>query len=113
VPSERQTLGLGTTIYAAPEQKRNKDGSYDYRVDIYSLGIILFELFFPFNTFSEYSVNLENIKKRRMLPDNLTKRWPKLAELILQLTCESPVHRPSAIENILQLFSQVFSHTSD
>lgn len=56
VPSvgESITGGVGTTFYRAPEQEgtlpRGKGGvdtGYNVQADIYSLGIILFELFHP------------------------------------------------------------------
>jgi serine/threonine protein kinase len=45
------TAGVGTRSYASPEQM--KGGSdYDSSTDIYSLGIILFELCYPMYTVS-------------------------------------------------------------
>ena len=52
---ESMTGGVGTTFYRAPEQegrqflnkKGGSDGSYNVRADIFSLGVILFEMFFP------------------------------------------------------------------
>jgi len=45
------TTGVGTTLYVAPEQemKRSKRGevSYDSKADIFSLGVVLFEMFMP------------------------------------------------------------------
>lgn len=42
---KRLTTYIGTTIYCAPELK---SGKYDKRIDLYSLGIIVFEMFhFP------------------------------------------------------------------
>ena len=42
------TQGVGTVFYCAPEQldKRNhNDSSYDSKADIFSLGVLLFEMF--------------------------------------------------------------------
>jgi serine/threonine protein kinase len=52
---ESMTGGVGTAFYRAPEQEgtRSKskslrgDSSYNVQVDVYSLGIILFEMFHP------------------------------------------------------------------
>lgn len=34
-------------LYMSPEQ-RNGDRNYDFKVDIYSMGLTLFELYYPF-----------------------------------------------------------------
>ena len=55
------TGGVGTTFYMAPEQERNKllrskygEGSYDSKADVFSLGVLLFEMFMPpFATYME------------------------------------------------------------
>lgn len=49
------TGGVGTVFYVAPEQHtklKHSDGSYDSRADIFSLGVLLFEMFklHPFET---------------------------------------------------------------
>lgn len=111
--SKSRTLGLGTADYSAPEQRSQQVYQYDHRVDIYSLGIILLEMFYPYNARSEFISLIVSIKEHRGLPDNLTNRWPKLAELILQLTSYSPCDRPYSIESISQLFSKAFPCPSD
>lgn len=56
---ESMTGGVGTTFYRAPEQEggasRSKgDGDYNMQADMYSLGVILFEMLYPpFGTVSE------------------------------------------------------------
>lgn len=39
---------VGTPLYIAPEQE--KSSNYDYKVDIYSIGILLFEILNHFKT---------------------------------------------------------------
>ena len=42
------TQGVGTVFYVAPEQlnkSKNGDSSYDSKADIFSLGVLLFEMF--------------------------------------------------------------------
>ena len=47
------TGGCGTPFYSAPEQNVN-EGRYDHKADMYSLGVVLFEMFRPpFDTFME------------------------------------------------------------
>jgi serine/threonine protein kinase len=49
---ESMTGGVGTTFYIAPEQqhaltKRKSESAYGVQADIFSLGVILFEMFHP------------------------------------------------------------------
>ena len=45
---EIMTVGVGTQYYCSPEQKQSN--KYDSKTDIYSLGIIIFEMFYKFNS---------------------------------------------------------------
>lgn len=101
---EQHTGGLGTSIYAAPEQQMGVD--YDNRVDMFSLGIILFELLQPILTEMERVKIIEKLK-RRILPENFTKRWPLLAEIILKLTNSSKNERPNSIEELFRMLRTV------
>ena len=44
---------------------------------MYSLGIILFELYFPFRTDMERIMNINNLKSKFLLPEEFTKNWKK------------------------------------
>lgn len=52
---ESMTGGVGTTFYRAPEQEggalkiagKKNDSSYDSKADLFSLGIMMFEMFHP------------------------------------------------------------------
>lgn len=62
----------GTTLYMSPELCNSH--KYDYKVDIYSLGLIFFELLFPFGTEMERHRTLEDIKKNKY-PPNFVKQY--------------------------------------
>jgi len=48
-PSNLLSARVGTPFYLSPEQREEK--GYDEKVDIYSLGLILFELCHNFSTY--------------------------------------------------------------
>ncbi len=95
--SMTHTMGLGTCMYAAPEQIR--DTNYNEKVDIYSLGIIMFELFYPFATRMERHNVLEDLKNG-IIPPAFMKQWPKEATFIWSCISPNDAMRPSA-EQIL------------
>lgn len=66
---ELLSCGIGTLHYCSPEQA-NK-GIYDYKSDMFSLGIIIFEMFYPFNSLMERDLILRQIHEKEKLPDNL------------------------------------------
>jgi translation initiation factor 2-alpha kinase 3 len=67
------TARVGTHLYMSPEQMNGQN--YNYKVDIYSLGIILFELLIPFSTKMERVVTLTNLRKS-IFPDNFSIQYP-------------------------------------
>ncbi|CAO3651810.1 unnamed protein product [Cunninghamella echinulata] len=100
------TIGVGTRTYASPEQLAFSGRAYNEKVDIYSLGIILFELYQPFSTFMERADAINNLKNA-MLPDGFVEKYPKESALILWMTDYNPSRRPS-VHQILDydLFNQ-------
>lgn len=69
---------------------------YTTKSDIYSLGIIFFELFHPFATDSERINVLMNLRNKGVFPEEFLRRWPKEAAFILWMTNEDPDKRPTA-----------------
>ena len=65
----RHTGNIGSHFYMGPEQAAGK--KYDQKVDIYSLGVIFFELHHPFDT------EMERVKVR-----NITCMWSTLSACI-------------------------------
>jgi len=90
------TKEVGTVTYSAPEQLNKTN--YDQKADIYSLGIVLFELIYPIRTSMEKSLKLNELKKRHKVPDNFFKLYPKLSSLIIEMTNINPQNRPNCSE---------------
>ena len=51
---------MGSNLYSSPEQLNGE--KYDYRTDIYSLGIIMFEMLSDFGTEMEKSIEITKLK---------------------------------------------------
>jgi translation initiation factor 2-alpha kinase 3 len=103
--SIRHTGNIGSHFYMGPEQAAGK--KYDQKVDIYSLGVIFFELHHPFETDMERVKVLENLRQEEM-PSKFLKTMPQESELVRWLTEPYPAGRPSA-EDITgsQLYSDL------
>lgn len=67
------TARVGTHLYMSPEQTNGQN--YNYKVDIYSLGIILFEMLIPFSTEMERVIALTNLRKS-IFPENFALHFP-------------------------------------
>jgi translation initiation factor 2-alpha kinase 1 len=67
------TTGIGTKSYSSPEQLAGN--CYTYKTDIYSCGLILFELFHPFNTMSEKAHVFRDLRNGHV-PPKLLKMYP-------------------------------------
>lgn len=61
ISHKKHTQRVGTSLYMSPEQ--SKGLPYNYKVDIFSLGLILFELLNYFNTETERYKVLDDIRK--------------------------------------------------
>jgi serine/threonine protein kinase len=86
---------LGTMNYASPEIISGK--SYSSAADVYSFGVILWELFsrkIPFHNMNptEIATNVVNQKDCLPMASNL---HPELQQLIKRCTAYDPSHRPS------------------
>lgn len=97
--------GVGTVFYIAPELEDSKQaGKYSNKADMFALGIIFFEMCFPFKT------STERINWLRSINDDGAQELPKRFEkdeyriqgrIIKSLLCRDAASRPSAKDLML------------
>jgi serine/threonine protein kinase len=98
--SYKHSLGIGTLTYASPEKLSNsRESNYTTQSDMYSLGMILFELMHPFTTYMERARVLSELRQC-ILPETFVKHYPQESTLILWLMSHDPLSRPTASEII-------------
>ncbi|XP_009884568.1 PREDICTED: eukaryotic translation initiation factor 2-alpha kinase 1 [Charadrius vociferus] len=100
------TSGVGTCLYASPEQLQGSH--YDFKSDMYSMGVILLELFQPFGTEMERTVVLTHLRNGQ-IPHTFYKKWPIQAKYVKLLTSQRSTERPTAA----QLRESELFHTTE
>jgi eukaryotic-like serine/threonine-protein kinase len=100
---------MGTPDYMSPEQASGTPA--DFRSDIYSLGVVLFEMFtgqLPFTGEKVMTVILGHIQKPPPLPRRLNPAIPpELEGIILRCLDKSPKKRYQKIGDVLEALSNV------
>ena len=88
-------VGVGTPAYMAPEQGQGK--KVDGRADVYSLGIVLFEMLtgrVPFNAETPMAVMIKHITDPLPMPRSVNAAIPETVELvILKALAKDPADR--------------------
>jgi len=95
------TRSVGTALYVAPELKSVSGGAYNDKVDMYSLGIMFFEMCEEFGTAFERIKAIQQIReKNHSLPAVYYANGEKAAQgkLIDCLISHKPSERPSSTE---------------
>ncbi|NXM68263.1 E2AK1 kinase, partial [Serilophus lunatus] len=100
------TSGVGTCLYASPEQLQGSH--YDFKSDMYSMGVILLELFQPFGTEMERTEILTHLRNGQ-IPHTFHKQWPTQAKYVKLLTSHRSTDRPTAA----QLWESELFHSTE
>lgn len=79
------TGGVGTTYYIAPEQNNTAGTTrYDQKADMYSLGIVLFEMAHaPFSTMMERAKALTALRTQQTFPPDFAASAPPLIQKVI------------------------------
>ncbi|EPX74638.1 PEK protein kinase Hri2 [Schizosaccharomyces octosporus yFS286] len=91
------TQHVGTMSYAAPELldalASHSNVPVSEAIDIFALGIVLFELLYPFDTAMERALRLRDLRQG-VLPDEFIEKHGCESSLILWMTAKDPSKRP-------------------
>ncbi|MBE5905403.1 MAG: Stk1 family PASTA domain-containing Ser/Thr kinase [Lachnospiraceae bacterium] len=94
---------MGSVHYTSPEQARN--GYVDAKSDIYSLGIVMYEMVtgrVPFNGDSAVAVALQHLQEEIIRPSAFTPDLPiSLEKIILKCTQKSPDRRYASVDELI------------
>ena len=94
---------MGSVHYASPEQARN--GFVDGKSDIYSLGIVMYEMVtgrVPFDGESAVAIAIQHLQEEMVLPSAYTPNLPvSMEKIILKCTQKSPDRRYENIGALL------------
>ncbi|KAF7297638.1 hypothetical protein MKEN_01386800 [Mycena kentingensis (nom. inval.)] len=93
------TLEVGTRLYIAPEVQSRKRGPRNHaKADMYSLGIVFFEMNHQFTTGAERIAVIEGLRKSLIFPSSWDPKLTRQKEIITSLLSHDPDTRPTALE---------------
>ena len=94
---------MGSVHYSSPEQARN--GFVDGRSDIYSLGIVMYEMVtgrVPFDGDTTVAVAIQHLQEEMTPPSTYAQNLPiSMEKIILKCTQKNPDRRYQTIEELL------------
>lgn len=106
---------MGSVHYASPEQARN--GFVDGRSDIYSLGIVMFEMVtgrVPFDGDTTVAVALQHLQEEIARPSIYAPDLPiSFEKIILKCTQKTPDRRYQTIEDLLTDIRRSLAHPDE
>ncbi|KAF9969485.1 hypothetical protein BGZ73_008146 [Actinomortierella ambigua] len=96
------TTGVGTVFYVSPEVLHGGANGmrYNQKVDMYSLGIIFFEMCYPLSTGMERAITLRNLQQPEIIfPEGFPMdKMAAQAQIIRKLLNHNVKERPTSLE---------------
>ena len=106
---------MGSVHYSSPEQARN--GFIDGKSDIYSLGIVMYEMVtgrVPFDGDTTVSIAIQHLQEEMVPPSAYAPDLPiSLEKIILKCTQKSPSRRYQNIGDLIQDLKKALVHPSE
>ncbi len=94
---------IGTAHYISPEQAKGE--VLDHRTDIYSMGIVLYEMLtadVPFRGGSSIDISLKHINEKPLKPSELMENVPdKLEKIIMHCLEKNPLDRYPTVKELI------------
>lgn len=94
---------MGTAHYISPEQAKGE--VLDHRTDIYSLGIVLYEMLtadVPFRGSNSIDISLKHINEKPLKPSELMENIPeKLEDIIMHCMEKNPLARYPTVRELI------------
>jgi serine/threonine protein kinase len=81
--NKKLEAGIGTEIYSSPEQMNSS--FYNEKTDIFSLGLIFYEILQPYKCVMEKIENFNLLKKRKIPNEKFQCDFPLLCDVILNM----------------------------
>ncbi|CAF3134974.1 unnamed protein product [Rotaria socialis] len=100
-----ESTGVGTALYAPPEQLNSHRCITTAKSDSYSLGIVLFELFSIFSTEMERHRSLNDLRVNVKVEEQFSTSYPFESSIIEQLVSIESDNRPS-VEDLLSIYGR-------
>jgi len=100
---------VGTPDYMSPEQARGQ--ALDFRSDIYSTGVVLFEVFtgsLPFEGDSPLAVVLKHVQERPPAPQTVNPHIdPRIAAIVIRCMEKEPADRYQTVNDLYEALTKV------
>jgi eukaryotic-like serine/threonine-protein kinase len=106
-------IGPCTPGYASPEQLRNEKRTIDFRADVFSLGVIAYELLSGSHPFKVSDTDPVDIVIHRTLNDiptslgSLGRASPPLSALVHSMTAKEAYRRPRTTQELFNKLSAI------